>query len=336
MFKILKIFYNFLINKENNFKNIQDTIGFSLEKINNYENKKILQNNYLNDKISENERIFEVQKKDDTELKGEYMNKYLVVLDTTNRPEVVDRGLAGGLKNFYFVFASDPNKAREIVLSTFARHPHIVQQIQYSLKVTNINDILNILGQELPLWSYIPFSRAQRYPGQKATPPEQKINPNNRDEIIPMMPEEIPRPITAPKQNDIDKNLLKETPPVKTQSAQINQNENIADLLTKFMSLIQQNPNILNSLQQQNQQQNQQQMKVYKVENPQSDPELISRMNEVLASSKPRHINAEEDINAFLDEEIKAQKEVEKFKELSPEELEKINKDLQKEILSKD
>ena len=98
--------------------------------------------------------------------------RYLVVLDTTNRPEVVDRGLQGGLKNFYFVYATTADQAREMVLRSFARSPHILQQIQYSLSVTPVSKIIPLMNEQNYFWSYIPINRGQRAPGQRATPPE--------------------------------------------------------------------------------------------------------------------------------------------------------------------
>ena len=63
-----------------------------------------------------------IKYKDNTE-RGFMAEKLLVVLGTSNRTEVTDRGLKGGLKNFYFVAAANPDQAKQIVLSTFARAP---------------------------------------------------------------------------------------------------------------------------------------------------------------------------------------------------------------------
>jgi hypothetical protein len=137
---------------------------------------------------------------------GDFMGeKYLVVLDTTNRPEVKDRGLQGGLKNFYFVCATTPDQAREYVLRTFARSPQILQQVQYSLTVTPLSRIAPHINEQNPFWSYIPFNKGQRAPGQRSAPPTQNVNPNNPEEVIPMNPRDIPAPLTPITQDDTPK-----------------------------------------------------------------------------------------------------------------------------------
>lgn len=137
---------------------------------------------------------------------GESMGeKYLVVLDTSNRPEVKDRGLQGGLKNFYFVYATTVDQAREYVLRSFARTPNILSQIQYSLTVTPLSRIAPHINEQNPFWSYIPFNKGQRAPGQRAAPPVQNVNPMNPEEVIPMNPRDIPAPLTPITQDDTPK-----------------------------------------------------------------------------------------------------------------------------------
>lgn len=277
--------------------------------------------------------VYDIIKKEIHNLKKEndYMRKYLVVLDTTNRPEVKDKGLAGGLKNFYFVFAQDINEAKVKVLSTFARTPHIVEQIQYSLSVTPIEDILNVLGPELQLWSYIPFSRSQRFPGQKSVPPGQNLNPVNRDEIIPIKPEDIPKPITPPSKNDIDSKLLDEAPKSKNQNVHSNE-QNTIDLLKKLIYLLEnnkQNENLLSTvINNLNNKPNNNSI------NDQNDNiNLQQKIVENLENSRPRHINADNDPNFFIEEELKAKQEVENFKNLPPQELEKIQQNILQSII---
>lgn len=272
-----------------------------------------------------------------------FMEVYLVVLDTKNRPEVKDHGLKGGLKNFYFVYAKSQIEAIEKVLSTFARFPHIVEQIQYSLKATPMKNILNTIGEKLPLWSYIPFCNAQRFPGQQSTPPLQKTDPLNSDVIIPMKPEEISTPITPPNQSDIDVNEIhKLKAKVSTTNTQQvthtgnEQNDDIKVLLTKLLSLLQNNANTnvptTNNFETQPVKSNG--PVVYRVENPESDAELLSRMREVLQSSRPRHINTTEDDGGAFNSVVEMnEREIENFKQLSPEELEKKNKQIINDIL---
>lgn len=266
-----------------------------------------------------------------------YMRKYLVVLDTTNRPEVKDRGLAGGLKNFYFVYAEDVNQAKVRVLATFARMPHIVEQIQYSLSVTPIDDILNTLSPNLPLWSYIPFSRSQRYPGQKSVPPGQNLNPNNRDEIIPIKPDDIPKPITPPSKNDVDVELLKESPKMKFNNTNNNNQDNAVELLKKLVSLLEGSDKekllstITNNIN--NNQNNNDAQVNNSSKNERNDIEVQRRIMENLQNSRPKHINADSDPESFLEEELKAKQEVENFKNLPPQELEKIQQNILNSII---
>jgi hypothetical protein len=135
--------------------------------------------------------------------------RFLVVLDTTNRPEVTDRGLQGGLKNIYFVYAQTVEDARNLVATTFRHRPDILDQIKWSMTATPLSRIAPHITEQNPAWSYIPFQKGMRAPGQQAVPPSQQINHNNPDEIIPMaIP---PAPITPPTLNDTPK--LSEIPP---------------------------------------------------------------------------------------------------------------------------
>ncbi len=249
--------------------------------------------------------------------------KYLVVLDTTNRPEVKDRGLQGGLKNFYFVYATTPDQAREIVLRSFARSPQILNQIQYSITVTPLTKIIPLMDEKNFFWSYIPFKAGQRAPGQRATPPAQKTNPANPEEVIPMDPREIPIPITPERQND--------TPKVSEIADEAK--APAANPMAAFMSPTLPNgqPNPMYAMMQMMTaaMQNGQVPQVPKGPpqpvitrgDPNSDPELAQRMAEVRASAVPRHKNHDP---TALDENMEAaeraaNQQVERFKSLPKE-----------------
>jgi hypothetical protein len=98
---------------------------------------------------------------DNTE-RGFMAEKFLVLIDTTGRPEVKDRGLKGGLKNFYFILANDENQARQMVLSTFARAPGVLAQLQNSIKVIPLNKIAPHVNEKSAIWSYIPLRKESK------------------------------------------------------------------------------------------------------------------------------------------------------------------------------
>lgn len=328
---MIKKFFSIFKNKQN--KDYSLEVGFKNDTIFNQKNDI---NNNLNQNI-DIKVLYDIINKGNLKKGVHNMNKYLVVLDTTNRPEVKDRGLSGGLKNFYFVYAEDINQAKIRVLSTFAKAPHIVEQIQYSLTVTPIDDILNTLSSNMPLWSYIPFSRAQRFPGQKSVPPGQNLNPNNRDEIIPIKPDDIPKPITPPSKNDVDVELLKESPKVKFNNTNNNNQDNAVELLKKLVSLLEGSDKqkllstITNNIN--NNQNNNDAQVNNSSKNERNDIEVQRRIMENLQNSRPKHINADSDPESFLEEELKAKQEVENFKNLPPQELEKIQQNILNSII---
>lgn len=250
--------------------------------------------------------------------------RYLVVLDTTNRPEVKDRGLQGGLKNFYFVYATTKDQAREIVLRSFARSPQILHQIQYSLTVTPLSSIIPLMNEQNYFWSYIPINRGQKAPGQRSTPPTQKTNPMNPEEVIPMDPRDIPAPLTPPTQNDTPK--ISEIPdeakaPANPMAAMMsptlpNGQPNPMYAMMQMMAAAMQGgqmpgvpaapakPQV-----------------IVREGNPHTDPELAERMAAVRASAVPQHKHHDP---GALDEnmeaaERQAQMQVERFKALPPE-----------------
>jgi len=252
--------------------------------------------------------------------RGLMAEKFLVVLDTSNRPEVTDRGLKGGLKNFYFIAAANPDQAKQIVLSTFARTPHIVQQIQYSLTVTPLSRIAPHVNEQTPVWSYIPLRKGSKAPGQQSTPPSQAINPNNTDEVIPM--QIPPAPITPPTQNDTPK--MAEIPP------EAQANNPMAAMMSPTLPNGQPNPMFA-------------MLQMFQAAmaggtapaaptvppksivtrgDPDNDPELAARLAEVRSTAVARHVN--HDPSAMDDElshaERKAAAEVENFKSLDKSE----------------
>lgn len=251
--------------------------------------------------------------------------RYLVVLDTTNRPEVKDRGLQGGLKNFYFIYATTKDQAREIVLRSFARSPQILQQIQYSLTVTPLSSIIPIMNEQNYFWSYIPLNRGQRAPGQRSTPPEQKMNPMNPEEVIPMDPREIPAPMTPVTQNDTPK------PNEIPDEAKAPVANPMAAMMSPTLPNGQPNPmyammQMMAAAMQGGQMPGvpaapQQPQVIVREGNPHTDPELAERMAAVRASAVPQHKHHDP---SALDEgmeaaERRAQQQVEQFKSLSPE-----------------
>ncbi len=95
--------------------------------------------------------------------RSEFMaEKFLVLIDTTGRPEVKDKGLKGGLKNFYFILANDADQARQMVLSTFARAPGVISQLQNSVKVIPLEKIAPHVNEKSAIWSYIPLRKESK------------------------------------------------------------------------------------------------------------------------------------------------------------------------------
>lgn len=251
--------------------------------------------------------------------------RYLVVLDTTNRPEVKDRGLQGGLKNFYFVYATQPDQAREIVLRSFARTPQVLHQIQYSLTVTPMSKIIPLMNEQNYFWSYIPLNKSQRSPGQRSTPPTQRTDPNNPEVVIPMDPREIPAPATPVTQNDTPK--VSEIP-AEARGPAAAANNPMAAFMSPTLPNGQPNPMFammqMFAASMQNGQTPaappQPQVSVTRGD-PNTDPELAQRMAEVRATAVPRHKNHDP---TALDENMEAAErdannEVERFKRMPKE-----------------
>ena len=115
---------------------------------------------------------------------------FLVVVDTTNRPEA--KNFAQGIQNFYFVYANDEELAKGIVLHTFRSRPELVSQLQYCVKATRLSAIVKGLGPGSNFWTYVPFGR-QRAPGQQAVLPnpdallrnDEYGNPSSRTYVPP-------------------------------------------------------------------------------------------------------------------------------------------------------
>jgi hypothetical protein len=273
--------------------------------------------------------------------------RFLVVLDTTNRPEVTDRALQGGLKNIYFVYAQTMEDARNLVATTFRHRPDILDQIKWSMTATPLSRIAPHITEQNPAWSYIPFQKGMRAPGQQAVPPSQLINQNNPDEIIPMsIP---PAPITPPTLNDTPK--LSEIAPEAQGKAAAVAPANVMEAFTSptlpngqpnpmaaFMSptLADGQPNPMFAMFQamaqamaQTAQANAAPVQPQKAPvptvtrgDPDNDPELAARMAEVRSTAVAQHRNSDpEALNEELTHaEIKASQEVEKFKMLDKSE----------------
>lgn len=94
---------------------------------------------------------------------------FLVVIDTTGRVEA--KNFQPGVQNFYFIYANDEDNAKQIVLSTFRKKPHIVSQLQFAVKATRLSSIIKTVGQGSNFWTYVPFG-GQRQPGQQGIPPK--------------------------------------------------------------------------------------------------------------------------------------------------------------------
>jgi hypothetical protein len=294
-----------------------------------------------NNHIVNFEKIEKKEEKKDFNVKTLYNNqqgvipmaeRYLVVLDTTNRPEVKDRGLQGGLKNFYFVFATTADQAREIVLRSFARSPAILNQIQYSLTVTPISKIIPLMNEKNFFWSYIPFNASQRSPGQRSTPPPQKTNPNNPEEVIPMDPREIPIPVTPENQNDTPK--VNEIPEEAKKLGQSQINPMMAFMSPTFpngqpnpMFAMMQMMAAAAGMQPPSPVEASPPKSTVTRGDPNNDPELASRMAEVRSTAVARHRNHDP---SALDEnmeraEREANEQVERFKSLPKEQQVKHN-----------
>lgn len=95
---------------------------------------------------------------------------YLVVIDTTGRPEA--KGMTKGIQNFYFVYAADETQAKNLVFYTFRNNRSFMAQIETSVRATKLSAIVGGMNQQFNFWSFVPFS-GQRRPGQQAFPPSQ-------------------------------------------------------------------------------------------------------------------------------------------------------------------
>lgn len=255
--------------------------------------------------------------------RGDEMAKYLVVLDTANRPEVKDRGLQGGLKNFYFVNAATETQAKEFVMSTFAHNPTALSQLQYSFTVTDLKKIVNNVNQQMPIWSYIPIQRGVRAPGQQSVPPSIRTNPNDRDEVIPMTK---PPVITTPQSQD---DTPKELDPEAQAPVSDPNNPMVAmmGMFAQFAQAMNDPTKMQQMMSSMGQQTAPQQPKMPTVERGNlKDPETAKRLNETAqASSKVKHgtrtvgdaeIVADDD-PLFTEAEAKHQKEIEQYKNKS-------------------
>ena len=272
-----------------------------------------------------------------------YMSeKYLVVLDTSNRPEVTDRGLKGGLKNFYMVFAATADQAREIVIRTFARNPDIMKQIQYSLSVTPLGKVIPHVSEQTPIWSYIPLRKGIKAPGQQSTPPQQNVNPNNPEEVMPM--QVPPAPITPPNQDDTPRTSeiaveaqAKNNPMAAMMSPTLpnGQPNPMFAMFSMFAAAMGQANNAAVPAAAP-------QMPTVTVGDPANDPILARNMAEVRSTAVARHQNSDPDLfqEEFTSLEKQEAGEIERFKQLpSSEQANKarinVNNDIDPELMKK-
>jgi hypothetical protein len=131
--------------------------------------------------ISKPQKPLAVTKKTDiidTTIKDIIMSEiFLVVIDTTGRVEA--KNFQPGVQNFYFVFATDEQTAKHIVLSTFNKRPGMMDQLVNGTKATRLQSIVKNMGQGSNFWTYVPFG-GQRQPGQQGIPPSpDKLLRNN-------------------------------------------------------------------------------------------------------------------------------------------------------------
>jgi len=249
--------------------------------------------------------------------------KFLVVLDTTNRPEVKDRGLQGGLKNFYIVCAQNADDAKTIVASSFRHRPDILHQIQWCFTATPISRILNVIDDKHNFWSYVPLRKGERAPGQQGAPPFQKTNPNNPEEIIPMDPRDIPAPATPVLQNDTPK--ISEIP----DEAKAPTANPMAAMMSPTLPNGQPNP-MFAMMQMMMAAMNNGQMPaaapaapqvIVRAGDPNTDPELARNMAEVRATAVPHHKHHDTSAidDAMGEADRNARLQVEQFKRLPAE-----------------
>jgi hypothetical protein len=135
-----------------------------------------------------------------------FMNHYLVVIDTTNRPFDA-RAFKPGIQNFYICLAPDEKTAKNIVLNTFRSNPAVIQQLINSVVATPINTIIDLLRPNQALWSYVPIG-GMRAPGQqKRIPsPDEVLNPASLDYKNPI-------PIADNRENSMKPSSVAPPPP---------------------------------------------------------------------------------------------------------------------------
>ena len=99
---------------------------------------------------------------------------FLVVLDASGRTNF--KALTQQFQNFYFVFANDEAKAKEMVLYSFMRSQRrpsdqLINEIQAALKATRLSAMLRNMNEKNNFWTYIPFGRRPGA-GQQAVVPD--------------------------------------------------------------------------------------------------------------------------------------------------------------------
>ena len=310
--------WNFFRRKKKKGKK-EVKLGVDLNEING-----IIDNNNLFSILKENKKLEEVKDEPKYEpnekLKGVNM-KFLVVLDTSNVSRDIRlenggtaRGLPPALHNFYIVEANDKQQAADLVVWTFRNSPpHIRKQIAYSLKVNPLKNIIDTVHDNYRIWSYIAPKGSVRQPGQQAKIPPQRVNPNNSEEVIPITDPPPPPPVARD-----DTPPLPKTPTQSFNSEEVDPNNPMAAMA----AMMQQMQNMMSQMGQGGLPPPPKTTGFRKVDNPQDDPELMQRMQQVLeGSSQTRRSVGEEfgDDDALAGAERQAQQEVERFKSLPPE-----------------
>jgi hypothetical protein len=103
---------------------------------------------------------------------------FLVVLDGTGRNNF--KALSKQLQNFYFVFAPDEVKAKEMVIYSFMRAQRrpadqLINEIQTALKATKLSAILKNMSPQNNFWTYVPFGRNPGAGQQTILPDQDKL-----------------------------------------------------------------------------------------------------------------------------------------------------------------
>jgi hypothetical protein len=112
---------------------------------------------------------------------------FLVVLDATGRTNF--KALTQNIQNFYFVYATDEARAKEMVLYSFLRSQRrpadqLINEIQAALKATRMSAILRNMNEQNNFWTYVPFGRKPGA-GQQIVAPDPSRMVHHTDPNMP-------------------------------------------------------------------------------------------------------------------------------------------------------